>query len=173
MPYRVALLAVATATATAVAITLVPPIAGDGASATRIRPCHAAQVRLVVERQPINSAMTGFSIVATTSVKGLSCTVSGYPSVTLPKGDHGAVTLVMSPHLASRLAPGHVVVLSGSKAKSGGFYITNSWSCDPRSGEVIGRVRFGLASGDRVTGSAAMTFCKKREAVLELSPFVG
>jgi hypothetical protein len=170
MPYRIALFTVATATATA--ITLVPPIAGDGASATRIRPCHAAQVRLVVERQPMNSAMTGFSIVATTTVKGLSCTVNGYPSVTLPKGDHGAVTLVMSRHLASRLGPEHVV-LSGSKAKSGGFYVTNSWSCDPRSGEVLGRVRFGLASGDRVTGSAAMTFCKKREAVLELSPFVG
>jgi hypothetical protein len=169
MPYRVALLAVATATA--VAIALVPSIAGDGASATNIRPCHAAHVRLVVQRQPINSAMTGFSIVATTTVRGLSCTVSGYPSVTLPKGDHGAVTLVMSP--PSRLGPKHAVVLSGSKAKSGGFYITNSWSCDPRSGEVLGRVRFGLASGDRVTGSAAMTFCKKTESVLELSPFVG
>ena len=171
MPHRLRLLAVASATAVTLALALA--IAGDGAVARRVQPCHAAQVRFVVERQPLNSATTGFSIIATTTVRGLACTVSGYPSVTLPKGVRGSVTLVMSPHSLSRLGPEHVVTLSGSKAKSGGFYVFNSWSCDRRSGEVFGRVRFGLANGDRAQGSATMTFCKKTETVLKLSPFVG
>ena len=83
MPHRVALLALGSATAATIA--LVPAIAGDGA-AKRIRPCHAAQVRFVVEPQGLNSATTGFSITATTTVRGLLCTVRGYPSATLPTG---------------------------------------------------------------------------------------
>src|SRR4051794_27845541 len=158
--------------ATAVSITLVTAIAGDG-TAKRIRPCHGAQVRFVVDRQPVNSATTGFSITATTRVRGVACVVRGYPSLTLPAGDHGPVALKMNAHLVGGLGPEHVVTLSSSKAKSGGFYVFNTRGCDAQSGEVFGSVRFGLPNGDRAPGSAWMTFCKTSETVLALSPFLG
>jgi hypothetical protein len=171
VPHRAALLAAVAATA--VAIVLGEGVAGDGAAASGVRPCRGSQLRFVAKPQPMNSAMTGDSITAKTTVPGLSCTLRGYPSVTLPPGSHGSVTVVMRPHLAGPGDPDHVVTVSGAGARSGGFYVINSWSCDAGSGEVYGLVRFGLANGDRVRGSTAMAFCRKSEAMLALSPFVG
>jgi hypothetical protein len=120
----------------------------------------------------MSSAMSGYSITATT-VRGLSCTLKGYPSVTLPSGSHGPVTVVMRPHLAGPGDPDQVVTVSGAGTRSGGFYVISSWSCDVGSGEVHGLVRFALANGDRVRGTTPMAFCRKSEAMLALSPFIG
>jgi len=59
--------------------------------ARRADRCQPAQVKFAVERQPINSVTTGFSVTAKTRRAGFSCTVQGYPSVTVPGGAHGPV----------------------------------------------------------------------------------
>jgi hypothetical protein len=163
----------ATVAATTVAIALAAGAAGDRAAVSGVRPCRGSQLGFVAKPQAMNSAMTGYSITATTTDRGLSCTLRGYPSVTLPPGSHGSVTVVTRPHLAGAGDPDHAVTVSGAGARSSGFYVINSWSCDVGSGEVYRPVRFGLSNGDRVRGSTAMAFCRTSQATLALSPFVG
>jgi hypothetical protein len=145
---------------------------GDAAQ-KRVPQCRSGQLRLRAEEQPINSAMNGYTISVTTMERGLQCTVRGYPSVMLAPGRRGAVEIAMRPHLAGGGGPGHAVTVSSRAAKSGGFYVINWWSCEPRSGKVYGLVRFGLPAGDQIRGSTAMAFCSRSQAGLMVSPFTG
>jgi hypothetical protein len=144
-------------------------VAGGGAAAGR-RGCRAGEVGFVAQTQPYSSTTIGFSVIARTMMRGLACTVVGYPSLRFPSGDHGSLRVVMRPHLVGARGPGHVVTLSSARAKTGGFYILNTHGCGGRE-EVEARVRFGLPDGERASGSVGMMFCRHAEALIEVGPF--
>src|ERR687895_770504 len=136
-------------------------------------PCRPAQVMFIVERQPVNSVTTGLSVTAKTRESGISCTVQGYPSLTVPGGAHGPVTVISRPRLLGTGGPERVVTLSASPERTGGFYVVNTRSCDPRSGAIGVRVRFGLPNGGGIRGSAMVTLCTRQRAALVVGPFSG
>jgi hypothetical protein len=164
---RVALLAASAAAP------LVLGVARSSLPANRAGRCQPAQVMFTVERQPINSVTTGFSVTAKTRQKGFSCTVQGYPSLTVPGGAHGPLTIVSRPHLGGTGTPERVVTLSASARRTGGFYAVDTRSCDSQSGAVGARVRFGLPNGGGAHGTALVTLCKGEHAVLVVGPFSG
>ena len=151
---------------------LVLGAASHSVAAGHVGRCTPAQVTFSLERQPVNSVTTGFSVTAKTRERGSSCTVKGYPSLTLLGGAHGPVTIVSRPHLVGTGGPGTVVTLSASAKTTGGFYAVDTRACDPRSA-LTARVRFGLPNGGGAHGSAMMIVCKRERAVLVVGPFSG
>lgn len=165
MPARLALVAVSLAAALL--------LLGSSAATSRIGTCRPAQVLFAIERQPVNSVTTAFSVSATTRQRGISCTVRGYPSVTVPGGAHGSVMVATKPHLVGTGGPGRVVILSSSTRRTGGFYAVSTHPCEGRTGAVSARVRFGLPNGGGTGGAATVTVCKTESAALVVGPFSG
>jgi hypothetical protein len=115
----------ATVAATTVAIVLAAGAAGDRAAVSGVRPCRGSQLRFVAKPQAMNSAMTGYSITATTTDRGSVLHSQGLSISDSPPGSHGSVTVVTRPHLAGAGDPDHAVTVSGAGARSSGFYVIN------------------------------------------------
>ncbi len=158
-----------------VSLATAPFVVGAGGSGVAARgpaPCRPAQVIFTVQPQPFNSVTTGFSVTAKTRRKGVSCTVRGYPSVTVPGGAHGPVTVVSRPHLVGTGGPERIVTLSASARTTGGFYAIDTWPC-ASSHTVEAHVRFGLPDGGGADGSATILVCRSAGATLVHGPFSG
>jgi hypothetical protein len=162
---RNALLAAPVLAALLVAVAI-PSIDRSGARAT-IRACRVGQVRFTVNSQGVNSLTTSLNVGIRTRTPDLVCTVKGYPSLTLPPGNHGSVSIVMTPNLFGARGPERLTRVT--RAPRVEFHIVDTRSCDLRD-EVQARVLIGLPGG-APSGRWNALFCKRGLAVLAVGPF--
>jgi hypothetical protein len=142
-----------------------------GDAVSRPRPCRPAQIAFTMGWQPVNSLSSALIVTARPRHAGVTCTIRGFPSVTVGGGTHGPVAIRTRPLLSGPGGPERTATVTSS-GRAAGFYVISEWTCDPFRGETDVHVWFGLPAG----GGARRTdinACKGKTSYLDVGPFTG